>query len=69
MTELTLEQVDALRAELPETDYNKILARMDQLKTDSIYAGSCSLVAIQEHERERELALINLALRRYGSHD
>jgi hypothetical protein len=69
MTELTLEQVDALRAELPETDYGKILARMDQLKTDPIFADNYSLAAIQEHERERELALINLALCRYGSHD
>lgn len=69
MTELTIEQVQALRRELPEVDYGKILDRMKQLKADPLHKHNYEILAIQEHERAREAELVNLALRRYGSHD
>lgn len=68
MTELTMQELDALRAQLP-TDYDKLLNRMDELRADGTPIDNIGLVAMQEHYLERELALVNLALRKYGSHD
>lgn len=69
MIDLTNEQVDELRAELPEMDYDWILTRIETLKSDPGYRGNAALVVHKEWLEMQEVQLINLALRRYGSHD
>ena len=69
MIDLTSEQVNELRAELPEMDYDWILNRIETLKSDPGYRGNAALVVHKEWLEMQEVQLINLALRRYGSHD
>lgn len=69
MTELSHEDVAALRELLPEINYGKILKRMAELKANPLHKNNYELVAVQEHQRDREVELVNLALRCYGTRD
>jgi len=68
MTELTSEQVAALRKELP-TDYDWILNRMKELKSDPLHSNNYEVRALEDYMQLKEVELVNLALRRYGSHN
>ena len=68
MTELTSEQVAALRKELL-IDYEWLLNRMKELQSYPEHKNNYELVAVEEYNKAREVELVNLALRRYGFHD
>ena len=71
MTDLTMEQLDALRAELPE-DYDWLECKLKEAKDDpnNKYKHDFTIAGdiLMEYKRKRELALVNFALHKYGNH-